>query len=65
MKPTMTTEELAELLDMCARQGKRALRIERELGSDPEAALRIARVTMAGALRRLDERISGEKPVRV
>lgn len=60
----MTTEEIAELLDLCARQGRRALRIEQELGKDPDAALRIAKATMVGALRGLNERcpnISREK----
>lgn len=51
-----TTEEIAELLDLCAVQGRRALRIERELLRDPEAALRIAKATMRSALERLEER---------
>lgn len=56
-----TTEEIAELLELAAYQGRRALRIEQQLGKDPDAALRIAKATMRSALRSLEERY----PVRI
>lgn len=57
-----TTDEIVELLELALQHGKRARRIESELGSTPDHALRIAKATMQRAVRTLEERVPSARP---
>lgn len=60
-----TLAEIAHSCQLATDQVRRARRIESELGTSGENALRIARATMASALQDLEERIQDRELARV